>query len=64
VKCRRAPHRFGDWADSPKAVTELAIEKARQTPEDINDSPVSAPSKRIAIDAVLAEDISWATGSC
>jgi Domain of unknown function (DUF4276) len=42
------PHRFGDWTDSPTVVTELAaIAKAHHTPEDINDSPVSAPSKRI-----------------
>jgi hypothetical protein len=42
------PHRFGDWTDSPTVVTELAaIARAHHTPEDINDSPVSAPSKRI-----------------
>lgn len=43
-----APERFGDWTDSQKPVQALtAIAQAHPNPEDINDSPLTAPSKRI-----------------
>jgi len=43
-----SPQHFGDWADSPKVVQGLsAIAQAYSTPEDINDGPQTAPSKRI-----------------
>ena len=43
------PEKFGEWVDSPKIVTSLtAIAQAHETPEHINDSPQTAPSKRIA----------------
>lgn len=42
------PERFADWTDSQRAVEALiAISQAHPTPEDINDSPLTAPSKRI-----------------
>jgi hypothetical protein len=42
------PECFGDWTDSTEAIEELTtIAQAHQTPEDINDSPFTAPSKRI-----------------
>lgn len=43
------PEAFGDWTDSKNLVASLtAIAQAHQSPEHINDSPQSAPSKRIA----------------
>ncbi len=42
------PERFSDWTDSPKVVEALAaIAQEHLTPEDINDSPQTAPSKQI-----------------
>ena len=42
------PERFSDWTSSQKAVEALtAIAQAHPTPEDINDSPLTAPSKQI-----------------
>jgi hypothetical protein len=42
------PEKFADWTDSPKVVKALtAISRAHQTPEDIDDNPLTAPSKRI-----------------
>ncbi|CAK0750087.1 DUF4276 family protein [Gammaproteobacteria bacterium] len=42
------PEQFSDWTDSPQVIEALtAIVRAHQTPEDINDGPLSAPSKRI-----------------
>lgn len=42
------PEKFGDWTDSPNVVNALmAIAEAHDTPEQINDSPQTAPSKRI-----------------
>ncbi|MDO9313968.1 MAG: DUF4276 family protein [Burkholderiaceae bacterium] len=42
------PKRFADWTDSQTVVNALtAIAQAHPTPEDINDSPQTAPSKRI-----------------
>lgn len=42
------PRKFAEWTDLKRAVINLG-EQARmyETPEDINDSPESAPSKRI-----------------
>jgi hypothetical protein len=40
------PERFADWAE-PAAVRTLARVGARYAPEDINDHPQTAPSKRI-----------------
>lgn len=43
------PEKFGDWTDSQAVVDSLiAIAQAHETPEHINDSPQTAPSKRIA----------------
>jgi hypothetical protein len=42
------PEAFGDWTDSQGLVDSLvAIARAHTTPEHINDSPETAPSKRI-----------------
>lgn len=42
------PQKFAEWIDFPKIVTKLvAIAEAYDTPEQINDSPQTAPSKRI-----------------
>lgn len=41
-----APERFADWTDHG-AVNKLTTIAAQCTPEDINDNPASAPSKRI-----------------
>lgn len=42
------PERFGNWTDSPEVIQGMvAIAQAHTTPEDINDSPLTAPSKRI-----------------
>lgn len=42
------PSKFADWTDSNKAVIALGDQAQKYTtPEDINDSPESAPSKRI-----------------
>lgn len=43
-----APEYFKEWADDDKTIAGLtAITQAYATPEDINDSPMTAPSKRI-----------------
>ena len=42
------PDPFAEWVDDVQAVERLrAIAKAFATPEDINDDPQTAPSKRI-----------------
>lgn len=42
------PRMFADWADNRKTVITLGDQAQKyETPEDINDSPESAPSKRI-----------------
>ncbi|KQU80690.1 MULTISPECIES: DUF4276 family protein [unclassified Rhizobacter] len=42
------PERFADWTDTQAVVEQLqAAAAAHHTPEDINDSPHTAPSKRI-----------------
>lgn len=42
------PSKFADWTDSYNAVIALGNQAQKYaTPEDINDSPESAPSKRI-----------------
>ncbi len=42
------PSKFAEWTDSYKTVIALGDQAHKyQTPEDINDSPESAPSKRI-----------------
>lgn len=42
------PQKFAEWTDSTMVVKELdAVARAHATPEEINDSPLTAPSKRI-----------------
>lgn len=42
------PEKFGDWTDSSETLTALkTIAQAHATPEQINDSPHTAPSKQI-----------------
>jgi hypothetical protein len=42
------PEKFSDWVDNVDIVDKLVkIAQAYDTPEDINDSPHTAPSKRI-----------------
>jgi hypothetical protein len=42
------PRKFAEWTDGYKTVIALGDQAQKyQTPEDINDSPESAPSKRI-----------------
>lgn len=42
------PQRFAEWVDSEKTVAALtAIKQSCASPEDINDGPTTAPSKRI-----------------
>lgn len=42
------PERFADWTDTTVVVEQLqVIAASHQTPEDINDSALTAPSKRI-----------------
>ena len=42
------PRKFAEWTDSNSAVINLGDQAQKyETPEDINDSPESAPSKRI-----------------
>lgn len=44
------PSKFADWIDGYKAVIALDNQAQKYaTPEDINDSPESAPSKRILL---------------
>ena len=43
-----APEAFGDWFDDVKTVSALKqIRNQYETPEDINDGKITAPSKRI-----------------
>lgn len=42
------PEKFAEWTDDPDVVSRLsAVAQAHTTPEDINDSPLMAPSKRV-----------------
>lgn len=41
------PERFADWTNDATAVTSLIAARQGQMPEDINDSQLTAPSKRI-----------------
>ncbi len=42
------PERFGDWTDDRGVIAKMtAIARESQSPEDINDGPATAPSKRI-----------------
>lgn len=42
------PDKFSEWADNKNVVNRLnSCAQAHATPEDINDSPQTAPSKRI-----------------
>lgn len=42
------PDKFAEWTDDPQVVSRLcAVKQACPDPEDINDSPHTAPSKRI-----------------
>lgn len=42
------PEKFDEWTDDNTVATTLrAVTQAHPTPEDINDSPATAPSKRI-----------------
>jgi hypothetical protein len=42
------PRRFSEWTDSPHLVDQLlAVTQAHATPEDINESRHTAPSKRL-----------------
>lgn len=42
------PEKFGDWTDDVQSVKALcAVAQAHNSPEDINDSPQTAPSKRV-----------------
>ena len=42
------PERFAEWTDSKALVPALkAVAEAHPTPEDVNDNPHTAPSKRI-----------------
>ncbi|OYV28702.1 MAG: hypothetical protein B7Z82_02040 [Halothiobacillus sp. 20-54-6] len=43
-----APEKFGDWANDEECVRELkAAASCHDSPEDINESPQMAPSKRV-----------------
>ena len=42
-----APQKFAEWTDDAKVVTALAAAVEGHAPEDINDSPLTAPSKRV-----------------
>ena len=48
-----APQKFAEWTDNAAVVTQLAAAVHGQAPEDINDSPQTAPSKRVL--AVMPE---------
>lgn len=42
------PEKFGEWSDNEAVVRTLSsVARAYRSPEDINDSPASAPSKRV-----------------
>lgn len=42
-----APQKFAEWTDDAEVVTALASAVQGSAPEDINDSPLTAPSKRV-----------------
>ncbi len=42
-----APQKFAEWTDSASVVAALAAAVRSSAPEDINDSPLTAPSKRV-----------------
>lgn len=42
-----APQKFAEWTDNSHVVTSLAAAVQDLAPEDINDSPLTAPSKRV-----------------
>ena len=42
-----APQKFAEWTDDAGVVTALASALEGSAPEDINDSPLTAPSKRV-----------------
>lgn len=48
-----APEKFAEWTDDGKVISALAAAVHDQSPEDINDSPQTAPSKRVL--AVMPE---------
>lgn len=48
-----APQKFAQWTDDAEVVTALASAVQGSAPEDINDSPLTAPSKRVL--AVMPE---------
>ena len=48
-----APHKFAEWTDDAAVVPKLASATQGHAPEDINDSPLTAPSKRVL--AVMPE---------
>lgn len=48
-----APHKFAEWTDNADVVKTLTAAVQGQAPEDINDSPMTAPSKRVL--AVMPE---------
>lgn len=42
------PEKFGEWTEDPAVVARLSsATKAHASPEDINDGPITAPSKRV-----------------
>lgn len=48
-----APQKFAEWTDDASVVTALVSALEGSLPEDINDSPLTAPSKRVL--AVMPE---------
>lgn len=42
-----APQKFAEWTDDANVVTALTAAVKGQAPEEINDSPQTAPSKRV-----------------
>lgn len=42
-----APQKFAEWTDDTNVVPALASAVEGCTPEDVNDSPLTAPSKRV-----------------
>lgn len=42
-----APQKFAEWTDDTEVVQALAAIVQAHAPEDINDSPLTAPSKRV-----------------
>jgi len=48
-----APQKFAEWTDDVEVVAALAAAVQAHAPEDINDGPLTAPSKRVL--AVMPE---------